>query len=79
MHVLPPKFVKIRYYGILANRNKKTKLVVCRRLTRSPVYEPQFEGLSNIEVLSILLGKDVTLCPDCKKGHLKLNDSEDSS
>lgn len=78
MHVLPRGFVKIRHYGLLANRNRKTKLVICRRLTRSPVYKPRFEGLSNTEILSILLGKDVTLCPGCKKAHL-IRVEEDSS
>jgi hypothetical protein len=79
MHVLPKGFVKIRYYGLLASRNKKTKLAVCRRLTSSPMYEPIFENLGNIEILSILIGKDVTLCPLCKKAHLKLGFPEDSS
>lgn len=27
IHILPPKFMKIRYYGILGNRNKKKKLL----------------------------------------------------
>jgi hypothetical protein len=71
MHVLPKGFVKIRHYGLLANRNKKTKLTLCRKLTKSPVYQPVFEGLSTIEILSILTNKDVTLCPSCKKDHLK--------
>ncbi len=71
MHILPKGFVKIRHYGILANRNKKTKLALCRKLTESPVYKPRFEGLSTIEVVSILLKKDVTLCPVCKKFHME--------
>lgn len=70
MHILPKKFVKIRHYGILANRNRKVKLALCRKLTKSPLYKPKFEGLNTVEVLSILFGKDVTLCPDCKKSHL---------
>ena len=40
MHILPKGFVKIRYFGILANRNKKTKLTLCRSLTHSPLYKP---------------------------------------
>ena len=71
MHILPKGFVKIRHYGILANRNKKTKLELCRKLTLSPTYKPRFEGLKTIEVLCILLGKDVTVCPECKKGKMK--------
>lgn len=76
MHILPKGFVKIRHYGILANRNKKTKLTLCRRLTNSPTYKPIFEGLSTTEVLSILINKDVTLCPACRKSHLKSTASE---
>lgn len=33
MHVLPDKFVKIRHYGILSNRNRVTKLKKCKELT----------------------------------------------
>jgi hypothetical protein len=66
MHTLPKGFVKIRYYGILANRNKKTKLALSRKLTNSPSYTPKFEGLKTIEILCLLTGKDVTLCPECR-------------
>ena len=71
MHILPKRFVKIRHYGLLANRNRKTKLAICRRLTKSPSYQPLFEGKSTLEVVSILLKKDVTLCSECKKAHLR--------
>jgi hypothetical protein len=71
MHILPKGFVKIRHYGILANRNKKTKLRLCRKLTGSPTYKPRFEGLSTIEILCILTGKDVTVCPVCGEGKLR--------
>ncbi len=66
MHVLPKGFVKIRYYGILANRNKKTKLALCRKLTRSHSYTPKFTGLKTAEILLQLIGKDVTVCPKCQ-------------
>jgi hypothetical protein len=72
MHILPKGFVKIRHYGLLANRNRKTKLVLCRKLTKSKSYKPQFEGKSTLEVVSILLKRDVTLCTECKKSHLKV-------
>lgn len=71
MHVLPRGFVKIRHYGILANRNIKTKLELCRKLTLSPVYQPRFEGLTKVEILCLLTGRDVTLCPVCQGGKLK--------
>jgi len=71
MHILPKGFVKIRHYGILANRNKKTKLALCRKLTNSPIYKPKFEGLTTVEIISLLTGRDVTLCPACKCCKLK--------
>lgn len=71
MHVLPKGFVKIRHYGLLANRNKKTKLALSRKLTGSPTYKAIFEGLGTTEILSIIIGKDVTLCSACGKGNLK--------
>lgn len=70
MHILPHRFVKIRYYGLLANRNKKSKLSLCRMLTGSGVYSPAFEGLTTTEILSLIVGRDVTQCPACKKGTL---------
>jgi hypothetical protein len=57
MHVLPRGFVKIRHYGILANRNKKTKLARCKRLTGSPSYKTRFEGLKTIDILCLLPGE----------------------
>ena len=72
MHILPKGFVKIRHYGLLANRNKKTKLALSRKLTRSPLHKPIFEGLKVIEILSLLVGKDVTRCPMCREGKLNL-------
>lgn len=53
MHVLPKGFVKIRHYGLLANRNKKTKLELSRKLTRSPAYSAKLEGLNTTEILSV--------------------------
>jgi hypothetical protein len=32
LHVLPDQFVKIRYYGILSHRSRKTKLLRCKKL-----------------------------------------------
>lgn len=72
MHVLPKGFVKLRYYGILANRVKTDRLSTCRGLTNSPIYESIFDGLNYMEVLSIILGKDISLCPKCKKAHVQL-------
>lgn len=68
LHILPPKFMKIRYYGILGNRNKRKKLLKCKILTRTKIYKKK--KLPTLEILKQTLGKDFNLCPCCKKGHL---------
>ena len=70
MHILPKGFVKIRYYGILANRNKKTKLALCKKLTSTPVYPLKFAGLAAVAIISLITGRDLTLCPACQGGKL---------
>jgi len=32
LHVLPKKFVKIRYYGLLGFKNRTEKITLCRKL-----------------------------------------------
>ena len=68
LHILPPHFMKIRYYGILGNRNKKKKLLKCKILTRTKIYTKK--QLPTLELLKKTLGKDFNLCPCCKKGHM---------
>lgn len=42
LHVLPDRFVRIRYYGLLANRNREKALELCRKvLPGSPVRKVQ--------------------------------------
>ena len=68
LHILPPHFMKIRYYGILGNKNKKKKLLKCKILTRTKIYKKK--ELPTLELLKKVLGKDFNLCPQCKKGHM---------
>lgn len=70
MHVLPKGFVKIRYYGILATRNRKTKLLLCQKLTNTILHKSELKELSKAEIILALFGIDVTLCPCCGKGRL---------
>lgn len=72
MHILPRAFVKIRYYGVLSNRNKKTKLELCRYLTHTPDYIPKYKGMTKIEILNKVSGKDISKCPCCKKGKMTI-------
>jgi len=70
LHVLPRGFVRIRYYGVLAVRNRKTLLVLCMRLTNTTPCEPKLKGLKPVDVILVLFGKDITRCPRCATGTL---------
>ncbi|HYE12520.1 MAG TPA: IS91 family transposase [Patescibacteria group bacterium] len=69
LHVLPPKFVKIRHYGILSNRNRKTKLKCCKELLGVSIEQVK-EKKGWQELLLDLTGKDPMVCPCCKVGRL---------
>lgn len=70
-HILPNNFYKVRYIGILAAVNSKTKKHQSLALIAKTVYLPQFEGLNAMEVMEIASNKDILLCPNCNKGRLR--------
>ena len=70
LHVLPPGFCKIRYYGILSSRNRNTVLQKCKNAMANKEAKSKFEGLMWNEVLKIVTGFDVLMCPHCKKGKM---------
>ena len=72
LHVLPNKFVRIRYYGLLSNRYRKTNLNRCRLLLKvSPVnYDNSNKEESWQEIYLRLTGKDIRLCPECGQGKM---------
>jgi hypothetical protein len=69
-HILPCGFYKIRYFGILAICNIKSKLTQSIRLIGKAVYFPVLEGLTAVEVWSTVSGHDLLSCPKCKIGKL---------
>jgi len=72
MHILPKGFVKLRHFGILGNRNKKTKLELCRKLIKSVVmFVSEYANMSAVEILMKITGKDITKCPACITGSLR--------
>ena len=70
-HVLPKGFIKIRHYGILANRNRKPLVSQTRLLLVSPEPVPQ-EPQSWYELLETLTGTNPFKCPFCDEGTLVL-------
>lgn len=73
LHILPDKFVKIRYYGFIGNRNHKTIFKKCRELLKAEIVKPETKKEDETtwqEFLLKLTGIDVTVCPFCKKGRM---------
>ena len=71
LHVLPKGFVRIRHYGLLANRTRKKKIARCRTLLEAPQPEepaPQ----SRREKLLELIGVDIERCPRCGEGRMAI-------
>jgi hypothetical protein len=73
LHVLPPGFVRVRYYGLLANADRTARLARCRELLAaggteaspptSPWVEPETER--------------ALPCPRCQVGRLRLISRDD--
>lgn len=69
-HVLPSGFYKIRYFGLMAQCNAKSKLETCCALIGQDCFLPQLEGLPAIDVVRALTGKDPLCCPKCGRGRM---------
>jgi len=72
LHVLPKRFVKIRYYGLLGFKNRTEKITLCRTLlgvTEDVCHEKKVPECWK-ELYEFVMGHGVDRCPYCKKGHL---------
>jgi Putative transposase/Transposase zinc-binding domain len=67
LHVLPPRFIRIRHYGLLAGRNVDTKLARCRQLlgesSEPPPRSPTLKTWA--ELVLEWTGQDLQRCPHC--------------
>ena len=72
LHVLPDGFVKIRHYGVLANRTRKYHIALCRELLGASQVETKSKDIPETwqEHLLRVSGVDVMKCPVCKKGRM---------
>jgi hypothetical protein len=70
LHVLPPRYVRIRHFGLLANRNRKENIALCRKLIGSfkTLTRQKDKPETWQDQLLRICGIDVTVCPVCKKG-----------
>lgn len=73
LHVLPHRFVKIRHFEILSNRNRKNELKKCKELLG--ILQDELEDLSVTETweeqMLRLTGIDFRICPCCDNGHMR--------
>jgi hypothetical protein len=63
IHILPSRFMKIKHYGLLSNRNKSIKLALCKRLTNTNIIP--VEKASTLDLLQKISGRDLSRCPYC--------------
>jgi len=67
MHILPPKFVKIRHYGFMSSRAKE-KLKIHQ--LKAGMLPDKTVKLTYAEITKSQLGFDVEQCPCCKTGKM---------
>lgn len=73
LHVLPAHFVRIRHYGLLANRNRNAALKEAFELLGRRLNDKiDLRRLPWYERVKKLLGKDPLVCSACGKGLLAL-------
>ena len=66
---MPRGFVRIRHYGLLANRTRRQKIARCRDLLSAS--EPkQIVKETVSEKLLRLIGVDIQRCPACHEGRM---------
>jgi Putative transposase/Transposase zinc-binding domain len=70
LHVLPKGFMRIRHYGLLANRHRTEHLTACRAALDAPPPAPR--EAETVEVfLARVLGTEANRCPHCGQGRLR--------
>jgi len=62
LHSLPKRFVRIRHYGFLANRNHRANLKLIRKLLKVSVETAKSQS-SLKQMMLKLTGTDITICP----------------
>jgi len=72
LHILPARYYKIRYYGLLANRLRSARLNRCREILpfSQPPAAAKSERLCWEDVLLELCGLDIRKCPKCRTGRM---------
>ncbi|VAW42218.1 hypothetical protein MNBD_CHLOROFLEXI01-5156 [hydrothermal vent metagenome] len=70
LHLLPKRFVRVRYYGFLSPRYRTKKLAQCRALL-GKYHENSVIPASRADILMEMLGHDPEQCPLCGVGKMR--------
>jgi hypothetical protein len=71
LHVLPTGFMRIRHFGLFANRTRAAKLAAARSALKQPAPE-SIPPETPVEFLRRVRGIDITRCTHCPHGHLHI-------
>jgi hypothetical protein len=71
LHVVPRGFMRIRHFGLLANRTRRAVLARCRALLGQPsVDDAPLESVAAL--MGRLMGIDKARCPICGEGRMRI-------
>lgn len=71
LHIVPRGFMRIRHFGLLANRTRRATLAHCRHLLDQPPPLPPVVEPTATLVLR-LTGVDLSRCPVCGRGRMQM-------
>ncbi len=72
LHVLPKGFVRIRYFGYLANRQRQEKLELCRRLVGEAALPASDEACHEPTTVAGDEPAEIVVCPACQQGRVRI-------
>ncbi len=71
LHVLPRGFMRIRHYGLLANRTKRLKLSQARQALDEAPPVPSSSPPESVEAFWLrVANRDIHQCPHCRTGRM---------
>jgi hypothetical protein len=70
--IIPDRFVRIRHFGLLANRTRQAKLARCRQLLAGPAAAAPGPPESVAALMLRLTGLDIERCPVGQEGRLRI-------
>ncbi len=70
IHILPPGFQRIRYFGLMASRNRKQSITLCRQLLTTAA-DQMLPSIAQCQAAQRALQiREPSHCPQCRTGIL---------